>query len=99
MEAQERDIDELKKSVYELSYMVSMQVRRPLSHSGTASPALCMSIILECAHVFLMNLSDRLYSRVERRSSAYGTYNSTSGPGTGTGAGYSSRNAGTGAGW
>lgn len=27
IEAQERDIDELKKSVYELSYMLSMQVR------------------------------------------------------------------------
>lgn len=26
IEAQERDIDELKKSVYELSYMLSMQV-------------------------------------------------------------------------
>lgn len=33
IEAQERDIDELKKSVYELSYMLSMQVRlcRPTS--------------------------------------------------------------------
>ena len=49
MEAQERDIDELKKSVYELSYMVSMQVRYPLSHPHTVPPALRRSIVYACS--------------------------------------------------
>lgn len=48
IEAQERDIDELKKSVYELSYMLSMQV------TSFARPWFCFPLYPACTSVSIL---------------------------------------------